>query len=248
MQRTSGGPQPPYDSTRRAVKPTGGSNVGSRRLMRVIEPVGRFGAVVAFTPVPRRRDHVQYEARQREILDAAVILFREQGYESARLEELAERVGLTKAAIYHYFPKKSDLLIGICERAIAESMNRQENILNSAEPVEVRFRRAISDHVEGMAKNVAVWDVFFREFELQDMDDARFRTIRRQMREFGDRFEQLLAEGVKREVFRPIDPRITANAILGMLNWSHRWISNERPENVSAVILQMLERGLFAEK
>ncbi len=51
------------------------------------------------------------EERPREILDAAFEVFSEKGYRATRLEEVAERAGATKGAIYHYFEGKEDLLI-----------------------------------------------------------------------------------------------------------------------------------------
>jgi AcrR family transcriptional regulator len=54
------------------------------------------------------------DTRQR-ILDAAKELFVERGYEAASLREIAERVGVTKAALYYHFPGKEDLLRALLE-------------------------------------------------------------------------------------------------------------------------------------
>jgi AcrR family transcriptional regulator len=44
------------------------------------------------------------------ILDVALELFNEQGYESTSLRQIAERLGVTKAALYYHFEKKEDIL------------------------------------------------------------------------------------------------------------------------------------------
>ena len=54
------------------------------------------------------------DTRQR-ILDAATELFIERGYEATSLREIAERVGVTKAALYYHFPGKEDLLRALLE-------------------------------------------------------------------------------------------------------------------------------------
>jgi AcrR family transcriptional regulator len=54
------------------------------------------------------------DTRQR-ILDAAAELFVERGYEATSLREIAERVGVTKAALYYHFPGKEDLLRALLE-------------------------------------------------------------------------------------------------------------------------------------
>ncbi|MFE4452064.1 TetR/AcrR family transcriptional regulator [Streptomyces sp. NPDC056796] len=59
------------------------------------------------TPQPRRGN-----TRQR-IQDVALELFAEQGYEKTSLREIAERLGVTKAALYYHFKTKEDILSGI---------------------------------------------------------------------------------------------------------------------------------------
>jgi AcrR family transcriptional regulator len=55
-----------------------------------------------------RRSHT----RER-ILDVALDLFTEQGYDATSLREIAERLGVTTAALYYYFPSKEDILLAL---------------------------------------------------------------------------------------------------------------------------------------
>ena len=62
-----------------------------------------------------------------EILAVASELFVEQGYEGTSLREIAERLGITKAALYYHFPSKDDMLLALIEPMFAtafELMNR----------------------------------------------------------------------------------------------------------------------------
>lgn len=54
-------------------------------------------------------------ARER-ILDVAAELFARDGYEKASLGNLADSVGITKAAIYHYYPNKKEIYEAIIVR------------------------------------------------------------------------------------------------------------------------------------
>jgi AcrR family transcriptional regulator len=47
------------------------------------------------------------------ILDVALDLFVEKGYDKTSLREIAERMGFTKAAVYYHFASKSDLLMAL---------------------------------------------------------------------------------------------------------------------------------------
>ncbi|WP_059005791.1 TetR/AcrR family transcriptional regulator [Streptomyces specialis] len=54
------------------------------------------------------------DTRQR-IQDVALELFAEQGYDKTSLREIAERLDVTKAALYYHFRTKEDILNGLVE-------------------------------------------------------------------------------------------------------------------------------------
>src|SRR6185437_5226216 len=66
------------------------------------------------TPKFRRRA----EARPDEVLDAALDLFIEKGFAAARVEDIAKRAGLSKGAVYLYFPSKEAIMEGLVRRAV----------------------------------------------------------------------------------------------------------------------------------
>jgi AcrR family transcriptional regulator len=54
------------------------------------------------------------------IRDVAVELFARHGYERTSLREIAEQLGMTKAALYYHYPSKQALLLSIVEPLVAE--------------------------------------------------------------------------------------------------------------------------------
>lgn len=58
-------------------------------------------------------------ARPREILDAARALFAQKGFEATRMDEVAAAVGVTKPAVYRYFPGKERLIEALLEQDLA---------------------------------------------------------------------------------------------------------------------------------
>ena len=59
------------------------------------------------------------EARPNEVLDAALELFMEQGFAATRVEDIAKRAGISKGAVYLYFPSKEALFEGLVKRGVA---------------------------------------------------------------------------------------------------------------------------------
>ncbi len=53
-----------------------------------------------------------------QLLEAAVAVFDERGYEATSVEEIAARLGVTKSAVYHHVPSKGDLLRLALDRAL----------------------------------------------------------------------------------------------------------------------------------
>ena len=59
-------------------------------------------------------------ASAQRVLDAALELFAEHGFEGTSLQQIADRLGVTKAAVYYHFRSKDDLLSALVEPAFDE--------------------------------------------------------------------------------------------------------------------------------
>src|ERR1700730_9117216 len=55
---------------------------------------------------------VSVNTRER-ILDVAIDLFTEQGFDGTSLRQIAEQLGVTKAALYYHFESKDDILMAV---------------------------------------------------------------------------------------------------------------------------------------
>ncbi|MFG2867609.1 TetR/AcrR family transcriptional regulator [Streptomyces sp. NPDC048338] len=93
---------------------------------------------------------VRGNTRQR-IQDVALELFAEQGYEKTSLREIAERLDVTKAALYYHFKTKEDILIGIFQdltRPIDELIawaQEQPRTLETKQETLRRYQSALAD-------------------------------------------------------------------------------------------------------
>ena len=61
-----------------------------------------------------RETHARQDTRQR-IQSVALELFAEQGYDKTSLREIAERLDVTKAALYYHFKSKEDIVASLVE-------------------------------------------------------------------------------------------------------------------------------------
>ncbi|MDH6247390.1 TetR family transcriptional regulator [Mycobacterium sp. OTB74] len=63
--------------------------------------------------------YVQHSAPRQRVLDAALTLFADHGVSGTSLQMIADCVGVTKAAVYHQFRTKEDIVITVTERELA---------------------------------------------------------------------------------------------------------------------------------
>lgn len=72
-----------------------------------------------------RRSVEESRETRRALLNAAILEFAEKGMSGARIDDIAERAGLTKGAIYTHFDGREDLLAEACRAAMGSlQMNR----------------------------------------------------------------------------------------------------------------------------
>lgn len=156
------------------------------------------------------------EARPDEVLDAALDLFMEKGFAATRVEDIAKRAGLSKGAVYLYFPSKEKILEGIVRRAVVPIA---ETALSFARGYEGDPRLVITmvmKMVGGKLSDpriLAIPKVIFREVlgfpELAQM----YR------REVLDKvipvIIALIRKGIDEGYLRPVDPELTIRSLVG---------------------------------
>ncbi len=163
-----------------------------------------------------RRWRRRAEARPDEILDAALAEFTAVGFDAARMEDVAKRAGVSKAAIYLYFESKAALLQALVLRAVGPVAARAEAMANAPVPDPEGALRAIlgfaltqlSDpRVFAAPKIVLSIAIRFPEIaafyraEVIDRARAAIRTI--------------VAAGIAQGQFKPIEPEAAVRLLMG---------------------------------
>lgn len=74
----------------------------------------------------------EYDERHAEFLDAAQILFYQQGYEQTSVQQIIRAVGVAKGTFYHYFSSKAELLDNLIKRMLADTVRSLEPVVVDA--------------------------------------------------------------------------------------------------------------------
>ena len=184
-------------------------------------------------------------ARDR-ILRTAADLFRERGYRATTLDEIAAQLGMSKASLYGYFRAKEDMLAAISRQTIEGFTRELGLILRSDLGPDEKLRRVVRQHVRFVIANRSFLTVFFSEEP--NLPPRIARALAAQKDRYDKGVEAIVADGVRRGVFRDVPPRLVVFGMLGMLNWLYKWYNPAGrwgAEEMSAAFLDLLEGGLL---
>jgi len=93
------------------------------------------------------------EATRRRILDAALGVFRERGFEAATMREIAVAAGVAVGAAYYYFDSKDALVMAFYEQAQREMAPELDRILAGSRTLEQRLRGIFGQKIHYFAPN-----------------------------------------------------------------------------------------------
>ncbi len=113
---------------------------------------------------PRRR--VTREQRDRQILDAAVAVFAERGYQATSMDAVAELVGVTKPVLYDHFGSKEGLLLGCVARARAELLEVTTTAAAGASSPEQMLRLGFRAFFDYLDSHAPAWTLLYQETAL----------------------------------------------------------------------------------
>ena len=187
--------------------------------------------------------HVHGIKRQ-EVLREAAASFNFKGYHATSLTEIATSLGVTKAALYHYFPNKNSLLAACFEHAMDVAFASLERGRKEGKNGRDRLVLTISGYVSQLIDELNCCVVLMEEHALEPGD--RTKLVRQR-----DRFERslraLVKEGIEDGSVVPCDPKLAIFVILGAMNWVPKWFKPSgawTPEQLTIALSQIFERAV----
>lgn len=156
------------------------------------------------------------EARPDEVLDAALELFTQKGFSATRVDDIAQKAGISKGAVYLYFPRKEAILEGLVRRAVMPIADHALGMINQYEG-DPRFAVSMVMKMIGGRlsdpKLLAVPRLIIREV----VNFPHLAEMYR--REVLDRVipvvETLIKRGIDQGYLRQVDANLTIRSIVG---------------------------------
>jgi AcrR family transcriptional regulator len=161
--------------------------------------------------------------RWNEVLEAAAAVFQEKGYQAARIEDIATRVGILKGSLYYYIESKEDLLYALTVDGHTKGLEAiQEDDATRAADAATRLGAFVTRWM-AMVPTTGEY-AQMREREVRLLSDERRAKVMEMRNEMHRYLRRIIEQGIAEGHFDAnIDPGVATNSIFELLNSTVRW-------------------------
>lgn len=161
-------------------------------------------------------DHSRAKTRKDRIMDAALRIFAEKGFQNATITEISKEAGVSEATIYEYFGTKEDLLFAIPEKISNETFEESSKVIPFIKGVEGKMRAMLLSYVQLYQSNPNYSALVL----LQLMSNKRFRQTpaHAAIRRSAHRLLDCIKEGIANGTFKKdADPYLIRSMLMGTI-------------------------------
>lgn len=178
------------------------------------------------------------------LLEVAVAVFNQRGYDGTSMEHLASRLGISKSSIYHHVRGKSELLELSVNRAMDALFAATAEPGTSTGPAIDRLEYLVRRSIQVLVEQLPYVTLLLR---IRGNTTVERRALARR-REFDQIVGRLVEEACEEGSVRPdIDPHLTSRVIFGTVNSLIEWYRPTRSLDADALadaVVSLLFDGL----
>jgi AcrR family transcriptional regulator len=179
--------------------------------------------------------------RVEEVVEVALRLFLERGYDNTPMSLIAKRLGLTKAGLYHHFASKEDLLFLVHKTAMERGLKPVFAAAARESDPERRLQVFLYEHARMLALDPTAM-LLIRE--ARRLSPKHLQDIKKTWRRGFDVVRDAITElQQQRRCRADVEATFAAFAGIGMASWIAYWFDPARPESAETVAKTMT--GIF---
>jgi AcrR family transcriptional regulator len=183
------------------------------------------------TGTSRRRGRPGYDVAS--LLDVTVQVFIDRGFDGTTMQNLSQRLGISKSAIYHHVSSKDELLALALDRAL----DGMDSVVEGTRQLDASSISRREHLVRGSVRVLIAQKPFVTLLLRVRGNTEVERNALKRRREF-DRFAAELVRAAVGEgsVQQGVHPELTARLLFGMINSLVEWVHPATPEEVNGLI------------
>ncbi len=167
-------------------------------------------------------DNSKYVKKKLLAIEAAAKVFADKGFHGATTQDIAAEMGIQQGSLYYYFKSKEQALQEVCEYGFEHYVTRMKKICDKDQPFEAKMLAIVTSHLTNYRSKHSAMKV--HNDQRLYLPTERRAKIKKLGSEYRDLLEQVLAEGIEKNVLRAnLDTHFIAYSIIGICN---SWGSN----------------------
>jgi len=181
---------------------------------------------------------------------AAISVMSQRGYAATSIQEIADRVGVLKGSLYHYFSSKEGLLARILEESHVEADRVREEVAALGLPPFEELTEFLAQISLWFLRNVDRAHIYFTE--ARHLTGEHRKKTQRMGREFVEHLHALIVAGqAEGTITTSVNDVLLTEYVLGALNsirdWPTRAGKQYNAEEMSTAFVDLTRRALRAE-
>jgi AcrR family transcriptional regulator len=210
-----------------------------------VRPKNMAAASLPPSPWAKLRDRAEERKIKREaVLRTAGRLFTEKGFHATSLDEVAERLNVTKPTLYYYWKNKDEILFE-CVRTSLQMLHSEVEAAGASggKPLD-KLEAAMRSYINIVTQDFGLCVIRVGEDPLPPESRKKIRGLKAQI---DLEFRRVIMESIQDGSIAPCDPKMAAFAIGGALSWIGRWYQVDgayTPEEIANHFIPMLLQGL----
>jgi len=179
------------------------------------------------------------------ILDSALTLFREEGFDAATMRGIAEKAGVATGAAYYYYPSKDAIVMDFYGRACAEMQPKIEAALEHVNTLEARLRELIRVKLVHFAPNRGVLRALLRNGADPKHPLSPFSPETKAIRDIDIAWFRRILENCGTRIPRDLEPRLPGVLWFFQMGVIFFWVIDESPnQSRTAKLLDLATKSV----
>ncbi|MBZ0281440.1 MAG: TetR/AcrR family transcriptional regulator [Anaerolineae bacterium] len=167
--------------------------------------------------MPRSANPNIRKHRQRQILQAARDVFAKDGFDSARMDDVADASGLSKGTLYLYYKSKDDLIAGLLKTTFNDLLVQLRALLEIDKPVETRLLDYAQQMTSYMHQDASTLNIAYEFYAVAARQPNVRRLLQTYFADYRGALTKLLEQGIQRGEFSPFNTAQAAMTLIALL-------------------------------
>ena len=187
--------------------------------------------------MPTLKPTAKAEETGLKIMEAALELFRHDGFDTATMRGIAQKAGVATGAAYYYYPSKDAIVMDFYQRSCAEMQPKIEAAVGSASGLEARLRALIRVKLDYFAPNRGVLRALLRNGADPKHPLSPFSPETKAIRDTDLAWFRRIMSGCGIRIPRDLEPQLPDVLWFFQMGVIFFWVIDESPKQARTIRL-----------